>query len=151
MKKTTFIILFTFNLLHSFGVNPFLLGTWKGYIISNELDADNRNGLPVTLYINSDNDNGDFVGEMYVSYRYQTDIYNAKYMVKGSLDINTFVLRMSQTEIVYYDVLPKGMSWCFGQFKLNMYQSNYMRKIILDGSMNTECSESNIRVVLVKK
>lgn len=151
MKKVFIIVLFLASTLLALGVNPYLLGTWKGYIMTNNLDEDNKNGLPVTLYITSDRENGDFIGEMYVSYRYQTDIYNAKYSANGNLDVNTFTLRLYQKELVYYDILPKGLSWCFGQFKMKMYQSNYKRKLVLDGNMYTDCLEGNIRIVLIKK
>ena len=90
-----------------FASNPMLRGKWKGVIVTKDnSDIDNKNGLIVNLYITDDNDVGDFRGEMTVSYRYQTDVYKAKYQITGKLDYNTYKFRIRQDKFIFSDVLP---------------------------------------------
>ncbi len=130
--------------------NPAIRGNWKGFLMSKSLDVDNKDGLPVTLYIVDDNDNGDIVGEMVVKYRYQTDIYKAKYSITGKLDYSNYTLSLEQTGVIYYDLLPKGLQWCMGSGKFNIYRSTYAKKLYIDGYMTTNCGDERLRLVLVK-
>jgi hypothetical protein len=137
----------------SFSGNPLIRGTWKGYMISNSLssDVDNKDGLPVTLYIIDDNDKGDLVGEMTVRYKYQTDIYRAKWHVSGNLDYANYTISIQQNNFIYFDLLPKGLDWCTGGGTFNIYRSNYKKKLYMDGNMLTSCGDERIRMVLVKQ
>lgn len=126
-------------------------GTWKGYLMSNNLDADNKKGLPVTLYIVDDNDEGDLVGEMSIQYRYQTDIYKAKYKISGNINYEENTMYIVQEELVYYDLLPKGLEWCFGSGTYKVQRDPYKKKLYTDGYMTTNCGNEKLRMVLLKK
>jgi hypothetical protein len=130
--------------------NPAIRGSWKGYLMSNTEDQYNRNGLPATLYIIDDNDQGYFTGEMTIQFRYQTDIYKAKYTVKGIIDYEKYQVYLEQTNIVFYDLLPKGLQWCFGKGTFNIYRSIYGKKTYMDGPMTSSCGEESMRLILVK-
>ena len=126
-------------------------GTWKGYLMSSSLDADNKKGLPVTLYIVDDNDAGMLIGEMSIQYRYQTDIYRAKYKVGGYIDYDENTIYIEQEKLIYYDLLPKGLQWCFGSGTYKVRRDPYKKKMYLDGSMVTNCGNEKLRMVLFKK
>jgi hypothetical protein len=133
-----------------FAGNPAVRGNWKGYLVSKSLDSDNSSGLPVTLYIIDDNDAGDFQGEMTVQYRYQTDLYKAKYSVEGNIDYTNYIITLEQTNLIYYDILPKGLQWCFGGGTFNIYRSIYGKKIYMDGYLGTNCGGEKMRMILIK-
>lgn len=150
LRKTYAFLLFCLLSLSASAGNPAIHGTWKGYLLFNGLDADNSDGLPVTLNIVDDNDNGDYQGEMFVQYRYQTDIYKAKYAVQGNIDYEKYLITLQQTKLLYYDLLPKALQWCFGEGTLNIYRSTYAKKIYMDGYMGSNCGEQKMRLILVK-
>ena len=79
-------------------------------MLSNTSDVDNGKGLPVTLFISSDNEAGEMVGEMSIQYRYQTDIYKAKYSVNGLIDYENKSIYIEQVKLIYYDLLPRGLT-----------------------------------------
>ena len=150
LKKihTILILLFT---IACFAGNPAIRGNWKGYLTSKSMiDADNKTGLPVTLYIIDDNDEGDIMGEMTVQYRYQTDIYKAKYSVNGNIDYENYTISLEQTKLIFYDILPKGLQWCFGFGTLKIYRSIYGKKTYMDGYMTSSCGTEKIHMVLLK-
>ncbi len=149
--KKIHTILFLLITYSCFSGNPEIHGNWKGFLISKNPDSDNKDGLPVTLYIIDDNDEGDLVGEMTVQYRYQTDIYKAKWSVSGSLDYTKYTISILQESFVFYDLLPKGLQWCSGNARLNIYRSTYKKKLYMDGIMYTNCGEEELRLVLVKE
>jgi hypothetical protein len=132
------------------GGNPAIRGSWKGYLLSNTEDSDNRKGLPCSLFIIDDNDEGYFTGEMTVQYRYQTDIYKAKYTVQGMIDYEKYSIYLKQTKMVYYDLLPKGLQWCFGSGTFSIYRSIYGKKTYMDGPMNSTCGNEKMRLILIK-
>ncbi|MBK8350786.1 MAG: hypothetical protein IPL21_03570 [Saprospirales bacterium] len=135
-----------------FASNPMLRGKWKGVIVTKDnTDIDNKNGLIVNLYITDDNDVGDFRGEMTVSYRYQTDVYKAKYQITGKLDYNTYKFRIRQDKYIFSDVLPKGLNWCIGSGDGRIYRSKYKKRIIMDGNLATNCGGDRLHFVLVKQ
>lgn len=88
---------------------------------------------------------------MTIKYRYQTDIYNAKYKVIGKVDYASNVMYIEQTELIYYDLLPKGLNWCFGRGTLNILRNPYYKKNYLDGYMTTNCGQDQQRFVLIKQ
>ena len=149
--KRIHTILLSLSVIYCFSGNPALHGNWKGYLISNNMDADNKDGLPVTLSIIDDNDGGDLVGEMTAQYRYQTDIYKAKWSVSGNIDYDNYTIYLQQGNFIYSDLLPKGLQWCSGYGNLNIYRSTYKKKIYMDGSMYTNCGQENLRLILVKE
>ncbi len=120
-------------------------------MISNSADADNKDGMPVTLFILDDNDVGNFSGDMVVSYRYQSDIYKAKYNITGKLDYNTFKMSIQQNKIIYNDLLPKGLNWCIGSGNARMFRSTYKKTIIIDGNFSTNCGGERMRLFLIKQ
>lgn len=126
------------------------MGKWKGYVISKNMDYDNRNGMPVTLTITDDADNGDYVGDMVVSYRYQTDVYRAKYTVEGNINYVDYTISVIQTGLVYSDLLPKGLNWCFSSGDLNIYRSTSAKKLYIDGYVYVDCTNENVRMILIK-
>ena len=128
-----------------------LHGNWKGFLLSKNSDADNKKGLPVTLYIVDDKDAGDLVGEMTVQYQYQTDIYKAKYKVSGNINYEENTMYLVQEKLIFYDLLPKGLEWCFGSGSFNIRRNPYMKKNYLDGYMTTNCGNEKLRMVLFKK
>jgi hypothetical protein len=148
--KNKFTILLLLIATQCFAGNPYLKGKWKGLLISKNADADNKNGLPVTLFILDDNDVGNFSGDMILKYRYQSDVYKAKYNITGRLDYNTFKLTIQQNKIIYSDILPKGLNWCIGNGTARMYRSTYKKSIIIDGYFTTNCGAERMRLVLVK-
>lgn len=117
----------------------------------NNTDIDNKNGLQVTMFITDDNDVGDFRGEMTVRYRYQTDVYKAKYQITGKLDYNTYKMQIRQDKYIYADLLPKGLNWCIGSGTARMYRSTYKKKVVIDGNLTTNCGGENLRFVLFKQ
>ena len=149
IRKIFNILLFTFLTTWSFAGNPAIRGNWKGYMISNSPDPDNKNGMPATLYIVDDNDDGDIVGEMTVQYRYQSDIYRAKYTIQGKINYEDYTIAIDQTGLKYYDLLPKGLNWCFATGELNIYRSSTAKKLYIDGNMTTNCG-ANLRMILIK-
>ncbi len=126
-------------------------GTWKGMLLSKSLDADNRKGLPVTLYIADNNGDGDISGEITIQYRYQTDIYKAKYNVIGKIDYINFTMYIEQTELIFYDILPKGYKWCFGSGNFKILRNPNRKRNYIDGFMNTNCGNEQMRMILIKK
>jgi hypothetical protein len=88
---------------------------------------------------------------MMVQYRYQTDIYKAKYAIQGDVNYQKFTISFNQTRLIYNDLLPKGLNWCFGSATLNVKRSTYKKKIYMDGYMNTNCGKEQMRVILVKQ
>lgn len=126
-------------------------GTWKGFLLSKNADEDNKKGLPVSLYIVDDNDDGDLFGEMTVQYRYQTDIYKAKYKVTGQINFEDNTMFIKQERIIYCDILPKGLQWCFGSGDFNILRNVYKKKNYLDGYMTTDCGDEKLRMILLKK
>lgn len=151
IKKKVYILLLILSTGTCLAGNPMFRGTWKGYILSKSLDDDNKKGLPVTLYIVDDNDAGDLVGEMSIQYKYQTDIYKAKYKVSGSIDYDEYTMYIRQEKLVYYDLLPKGLQWCFGSGNYKIFRNSYKKKIYIDGYMTTDCGKEKIRMILIKK
>jgi len=147
ISNTILLLLITFT---SFAGNPMLHGAWKGFLMSNTADEDNRNGLPVTLNITDDNDKGDIFGEMTVSYRYQTDVYRAKYKISGDIDYANYTITINQGDFIYSDLLPKGLNWCTGSGTFNVYRSSSAKKIYMDGYMKTNCGAEKLRLILVK-
>lgn len=127
-----------------------LHGDWKGFLMSNTNDEDNKNGLAVYLSITDDNDKGEIFGIMTVSYRYQTDIYRAKYKVTGMIDYANYRISIKQGDFIYSDLLPKGLNWCTGFGTFNIYRSSQAKKIYLDGYMSTNCGAEKLRLILVK-
>lgn len=135
-----------------FAGNPILRGNWKGIILTNDNnDLDNKGGLQITLFITDDNEVGDFRGEMTVRYRYQTDVYKAKYEITGKLDYNTYKMQIRQDRYIFADVLPKGLSWCIGSGTARMYRSTYKKRVIIDGNLSTNCGAQRLRFVLFKQ
>lgn len=149
--KKTHIILLVLIASNCFSGNPAIHGNWKGFLIGKNMDADNKDGLPVTLSIIDDNDEGDLVGEMTAQYRYQTDVYKAKWSITGSIDYYNYTIYLQQGNFIYYDLLPKGLQWCSGYGNLNIYRSTYMKKIYMDGTMYTNCGQDQLRLILVKE
>ncbi|MFN8237808.1 MAG: hypothetical protein U0T77_06520 [Chitinophagales bacterium] len=149
--KKIHIVLLLLIVSNCFSGNPAIHGNWKGFLISKTPEEDNKDGLPVTLYIIDDNDQGDLVGEMTVQYRYQTDVYKAKWSISGNIDYYNYTITLQQDNFVYYDLLPKGLQWCAGYAKLNIYRSTYIKKLYMDGSMYTNCGEEKLRLILVKE
>jgi len=128
-----------------------ILGNWKGFLLTDTTNADNQKGLPVLLSIFDDNDKGDFYGEMSIQYFYQTDVYKAKYIVSGNYDESTSTVFIEQERLVFYDILPKGLQWCFGSGTLQLKRNPSRKKNYLDGSMTTNCGDEEMRMVLIKK
>ena len=151
LKKIHTILLFLITFCCLAG-NPAIHGNWKGFLISNSLlmDPYNRRGLPVTLYIIDDNDKGDLIGEMNVQYKYQTDIYKAKYKIEGNINYTKYTISLVQGNLIFSDILPKGLQWCFGNGTLNIYRSTFGKKTYMDGFMKTSCGNERIRMILVK-
>ncbi|MDB5227982.1 MAG: hypothetical protein JWN78_2175 [Bacteroidota bacterium] len=147
--KRIYTISFFLLAYSCFAGNPALHGNWKGFIVSN-LDVYNSTGLPVSLSIVDDNDEGDLVGEMTVQYRYQTDIYKAKYAIEGNIDYEKYVISLRQTHFVYSDLLPKGLQWCIGGGTFNIYRSTYGKKTYMDGYMKSNCGKEDMRMILIK-
>lgn len=127
-----------------------LHGDWKGFLMSNTTDEDNKNGLAVYLTITDDNDKGEVFGIMTISYRYQTDIYRAKYKVTGQIDYANYRISITQGDFIYSDLLPKGLNWCTGSGTFNIYRSSMAKKIYMDGYMTTNCGAQKLRLILVK-
>lgn len=148
--KHLYTILLVLWACASFAGNPMIRGNWKGYLMSKSLDVDNKDGLPVTLYIIDDNDKGQIWGEMIVRYRYQTDIYKAKYKVSGQLDYSNYTISIQQGDFIYRDLLPKGLNWCTGGGTFNIYRSNYKKILYMDGYMQTNCGSEKLRLLLIK-
>lgn len=119
-------------------------------MLSNTSDVDNGKGLPVTLFISSDNEAGEMVGEMSIQYRYQTDIYKAKYSVNGLIDYENKSIYIEQVKLIYYDLLPRGLQWCFGNGTFQIFRNPYKKKNYLDGYMTTSCGPEKLRMVLIK-
>lgn len=128
-----------------------IIGGWKGYLLTDTSNADNRTGLPVVMNISDSNNKGEFAGDMTIQYRYQTDIYRVKYVISGNFDESTSVAYIEQEKIVYYDLLPKGLKWCFGSGYFKLQRNPYRKKIYLDGTMTTDCGDDPMRFVLIKK
>ncbi len=149
--RLLYIVIILLLTVSCFAGNPLLRGTWKGYITSKSLDKDNKDGLPTTLTIIDDNNAGQVVGEMTVQYRYQTDIYKAKYAIQGELNYQKFSISFTQTRLIYSDLLPKGLNWCFGSATLKIFRSTYKKKIYMDGYMNSNCGKEKMRVILVRQ
>lgn len=134
-----------------FAGNPYVQGNWKGRLLSNYLDVYNKNGLPVNLYLMDDKSDGNLVGEMTIHYQYQEDVYRAKYKVSGKINYNTFQFNITQTKLVFSDLLPKGLEWCMGKAdNLQIYRSSKVKKLYIDGQFETNCNEK-YRMVLFKK
>ena len=128
------MILFNLAIYTSLAGNPYVQGNWKGRLISNYLDAYNKNGLPVSLYLMDDKADGNLVGEMTIRYRYQEDVYSAKYKVSGKIDYSSYKFNLTQTEIIFGDVLPKGLQWCAGKSdNLGIYRSSNIKRFYIDG------------------
>lgn len=134
-----------------FAGNPLYSGNWKGYLFAGGNDGDKKRGLPVSLYIIDDNDDGDLVGEMSITYRYQSDLYRAKYKMSGQIDYENRTMFLQQEELIYYDLLPKGLKWCFGSGTFEMLRNPYKKKNYIDGYMTTNCGDEKLRMVLIKK
>ena len=147
--KKLHTILFLFLASACLAGNPALHGEWKGFIVSN-LDVYNSTGLPVSLNITDDNDQGGLVGEMIVQYRHQTDVYKAKYAIEGNIDYDKYIINLQQTKFVYSDLLPKGLQWCLGGGTFNIYRSTYGKKIYMDGYMKSNCGKEDMRMILIK-
>jgi len=126
-------------------------GFWKGYLITDTSNIDNKKGLPVTVFISDDNNQGEVAGEMSIQYRYQTDVYKAKYMITGTYDETMTSLLITQEKIVYYDLLPKGLQWCFGSGSFTFEKNPYKKRYYLDGIMTTNCGDEQMRIILIKK
>jgi len=126
-------------------------GFWKGYLITDTSNIDNKKGLPVTVFISDDNNQGEVAGEMSIQYRYQTDVYKAKYMITGTYDETMTSLLITQEKIVYYDLLPKGLQWCFGSGSFTLERNPYKKRYYLDGIMTTNCGDEQMRIILIKK
>lgn len=152
MFRSLYIISFLFLISNCFAQNPAIRGDWKGMLTSNSLlsDPDNNKGLPVMLTIIDDNNEGQIAGEMTVQYRYQTDVYKAKYAVTGTLDYKAYVITIKQEKFLFYDLLPKGLKWCMGSGKFNIYRSIYRKKMYMDGYMTSDCGAERMRMILVK-
>jgi hypothetical protein len=151
LSRTLYTLLLIVSTIAVFAGNPLIRGTWKGYLTSKSLDSDNETGLPVTLFIIDDNNQGQVSGEMTVQYRYQTDIYKAKYSIQGNIDYDNYVITLLQTGMIFYDLLPKGLKWCFGSGSFHIYRSIYGRKTYMDGFMTSDCGAEKMRMILVKK
>lgn len=149
--NTIHTVLFIGLSILSFSGNPYIRGTWKGFMLSKSMDADNKDGMPVILTIVDDNDKGNIVGEMIVKYRYQTDIYKAKYTISGNIDYINYRISLNQEKFVYSDLLPKGLNWCIGNGTLSIFRSNYKKYLYMDGYMQTGCGTEQLRLVLVKQ
>ncbi|MFN8261027.1 MAG: hypothetical protein U0X41_08860 [Chitinophagales bacterium] len=126
-------------------------GNWKGFLLTDTTNVDNQKGLPVTVFISDDNDKGELYGEMTIQYRYQTDIYKAKYIISGNYEEGENSVYLQQERLVYYDLLPKGLQWCFGGGNFVVYRNPYKKKNYMDGFMTTNCGNEQMRIVLVKK
>ena len=150
IKKLLSILFFTFLAINGFAGNPALRGTWQGFLKSNTADESNKDGLPVSIIITDDNDAGDVFGEMNVSYRYQTDIYRARYKMSGNINYSTYQITIKQEDFIYSDLLPKGLKWCSGSGTLNIYRSSSAKKLYMDGFMKTNCGEERLRLILIK-
>ena len=125
-------------------------GIWKGVIMIKN-DPDNPKGLATTLNIIDNADNGDLVGEMTVQYLYQTDAYKAKYKVLGIINYEEMTMYLEQTNLIYSDLLPKGLQWCFGIGTFQILRNPYRKKNYLDGYMTTNCGNEQLRMILIKK
>ncbi|MBK9792682.1 MAG: hypothetical protein IPP60_06170 [Sphingobacteriales bacterium] len=88
---------------------------------------------------------------MTIQYRYQTDIYKAKYVLSGLYDETFTNIYITQEKLLYYDILPKGLQWCFGSGTFVLHRNPYRKKNYIDGYMTTNCGNEKIRMVLVKK
>lgn len=150
LNRILYIVLFLIITNNCIAGNPMLHGTWKGFLISNTNDEDNRNGLPVTLTIVDDNDKGEIFGEMVVSYRYQTDVYRAKYKISGNIDYANYRISLQQGDFIFNDLLPKGLKWCTGGGTFGVYRSSTAKKIYMDGFMQTNCGSEKLRLILIK-
>jgi hypothetical protein len=151
IRKYTIILFFSLFTISAFAQTSLYEGTWKGIMLSNTSDVDNGKGLPVTLFISSDNEAGEMVGEMSIQYRYQTDIYKAKYSVNGLIDYENKSIYIEQVKLIYYDLLPRGLQWCFGNGTFQIFRNPYKKKNYLDGYMTTSCGPEKLRMVLIKK
>lgn len=87
---------------------------------------------------------------MSIQYRYQDDIYKAKYNISGRYDAGGSIF-LQQEKLVYYDVLPKGLQWCFGSGYFAMFRDPYKKKNYLDGYMTTNCGDEQLRMILIQK
>ncbi|HNY55525.1 MAG: hypothetical protein KAX69_03920 [Chitinophagales bacterium] len=103
------------------------------------------------MNIIDDNDAGELVGEMIIQYRYQTDLYKAKYKVLGMINYENMTMYLEQSKLIYYDLLPKGYQWCFGIGTFEILRNPYRKKNYLDGYMTTNCGDEKLRMVLIKK
>ncbi|HOU47606.1 MAG TPA: hypothetical protein PLL99_07360 [Chitinophagales bacterium] len=128
-----------------------MVGGWKGYMLTDTTNADNKKGLPATLFISYVSSDGELAGEMTVQYRYQSDIYRAKYEVTGQYNFANSQAFIEQQKIVFHDILPKGLQWCFGSGYFRLKRNPYKKKSYLDGIMTTDCGKEMIRIVLIKK
>ncbi len=151
LNRFLHFILFLLIATNSIAGNPMFHGTWKGFLMSKSLDGDNKKGLPVSLYIVDDNDAGDLFGEMSIQYRYQSDIYKAKYKVSGNINYDEKKIFIEQEKIIFFDLLPKGLEWCFGNGTFSILRNPYTKKYYLDGYMITNCGNERLRMVLIKK
>jgi hypothetical protein len=127
------------------------IGTWNGYLITDTDNADNQNGLPVTLFFSDDNKLGELSGEMTIQYRYQTDVYRAKYSVTGTYSKSASRVFIEQKKIIFCDILPKGLQWCFGSGTFSLLRNPYKKKNYLDGIMSSNCGKEKMRMIIVKK
>ncbi len=150
LHKISYTILFLLITYVSFAGNPMLHGSWKGFIMSNTNDESNKNGLQSTLTITDDNDKGQIFGEMIVFYRYQTDIYKAKYKITGNIDYVNYTISFQQGDFIYADLLPKGLNWCTGGGTFSVFRSTTAKKLYMDGYMTTNCGPENLRLILIK-
>lgn len=146
----TLLLLCFFVAISKAQYSPYI-GTWKGFLLTDVSNADNANGLPVTLFISDDNKSGELHGEMTVQYRYQTDVYRAKYSVAGIYDKTTSQVYIEQQKIIYYDLLPKGLEWCLGKGTFKLQRNPYEKKNYLDGTLISNCGNEKMRMVLIKK
>jgi hypothetical protein len=151
IKKAFFILFLIFIAGHSGAQTSLYTGYWKGVMFSNMNDIDNDKGLPVILYISYDNDAGELTGEMTIQYRYQTDLYKAKYKVSGLIDYDQKTIYLEHDKLVYFDVLPRGLQWCFGSGTFQIFRNTYKKKNYMDGYMTTNCGAEKLRMVLIKK
>ena len=120
-------------------------------MLTDTTNADNKKGLPATLFISYVSTDGELAGEMTVQYRYQSDIYRAKYEVAGQYDAAASKAYIEQEKIVFHDILPKGLNWCFGSGYFQLKRNPYKKKYYLDGLMKTDCGKEIIRFILIKK
>ncbi|MCB0508910.1 MAG: hypothetical protein KDD21_11490 [Bacteroidetes bacterium] len=88
---------------------------------------------------------------MKIYFRYQEDVYRAKFKIIGTVNYQTYQLTLTQTDMIYGDLLPKGLQWCMGKSdELRIYRSSSVKKLYLDGNYVTACDEV-YRMVLFKE